>query len=211
MIQEHLVQLRQVRERTLDLIAPLSQRQMDYIPEPGEWSVGEVVDHLVLCEQHLRQDIAILIERAQAGQRPYLYRSFAEVNARPAFLPAVMLPLLEAPLNFVNQFAPAAIREYVVRHVPFRALAPDVFMPQHGKSKGVLDEALRSALRETEALFAANPREDFDRMQHQHPLFGVQTVPQLLRTLGLHEQAHQDQISRVLASPSFPSMAAKFG
>jgi len=205
MINTNLAQFRQTRERTLELIANLSQAQMDHAPEPGEWSIGEVIDHLVLSEQFLRREIAILIDRANAGQRPYLYRSFTDLNARPAFLPEFLLPFVEAPLNFLNLFAPSALRDYVVRHVPFRAQAPDAFLPQHGKSKTVLEEALRSALADTEALFAANPRDDFDHMQHQHPLFGVHTVPQLLKTLGLHEQAHQEQIGRALASPSLPS------
>jgi hypothetical protein len=30
----------------------LSQAQMDYSPAPGTWSIGEVVDHLILSEYH---------------------------------------------------------------------------------------------------------------------------------------------------------------
>lgn len=204
MVKNNLAQLRRVRTHTLALIENLSQAQMDDVLDLGEWSVGEVIDHLILSEQFLRQDIAILIDFAKAGHKPYLYRSFAEFNARPAYIPEFMLRALETPLNIVNMFAPAAIREYVVRNVPIRALAPDVSLPQKGKPKVILYDGLSSALKDTEGLFAANPSQDFNRMQHQHPLFGIQTVPQLLRTLALHEQAHQDQISRLLASPQFP-------
>ena len=173
----------------------------------GEWSIGEVLHHLILAEQFLRGDMAILIERTQAGQKPYLYRSFAEFNARPAFLPECTLAWFETPLNILNTFMPASLREYVVRYVPVRALSPDVLQPHRGKSQAELWEALGTALHDTEALFAANPALDYDRMQHQHPLFGLQTVPQLLRTLCLHEQAHQEQMARVLASPQFPRAA----
>jgi hypothetical protein len=76
------------------LIQDLSQEQLDYVPAPGEWSIGEVVDYLILSEQVLRQDVTILIERAEAGQTPYLYRSFAEFNARSAFLPECALSFL---------------------------------------------------------------------------------------------------------------------
>ena len=207
MVKANLEQLRTVRLRTLTLMQDLSQGQLDYVPEPGEWSLGEVVDHLILSEQVLRGDMAILIERAKAGQTPYLYRSFAEFNARPAFIPECALSFLEAPLNFLNMFTPSGIREYLIRYVPVRALAPDVTLPRPGRTKAELCEELRSTLHETEALFAANPSLDYDQMRHQHPLFGVQTVPQLLRTLWLHEQAHQDQIARILASPQFPKAA----
>ena len=193
-----------VRAQTLAMIQDLSQEQLDYVPEPGAWSIGDMLDHLILSEQFLRGEIALLIEQAKAGQIPYLYRSFAEFNARPAFIPECALSWLEAPLNVFNMFMPASIREYIVRNVPVRALAPDVTLPRRGKTKAALYEELRAMLHETEALFAANPSLDYDNMRHQHPLFGIQTVPQLVRTLGLHEQAHQDQIARILANPRFP-------
>jgi len=207
MVKANLEQLRAVRSRTLTLMQDLSQGQLDYVPEPGAWSIGEMVDHLILSEQVLRGDMAILIERAKAGQTPYLYRSFAEFNARPAFIPECALSFLEAPLGLLNTFTPAGIREYLVRNVPVRALAADVTIPRPRRTKAELYAELRSTLHETEALFAANPSLDYDQMRHQHPLFGVQTVPQLLRTLWLHEQAHQDQIARILASPQFPKAA----
>src|SRR5215475_11774890 len=129
MVKANLEQLRAVRSRTLTQMQDLSQGQLDYVPEPGEWSIGEVMDHLILSEQVLRGDMAILIERTKAGQTPYLYRSFAEFNARPACIPESALLWLEAPLNIFNMFMPASIREYIVRNVPVRALAPDVTLP----------------------------------------------------------------------------------
>ncbi|SRR5260370_40740404 len=80
MVQANLEQLRAVRSRTLALMQDLSPEQLDYVPAPDDWSVGEVVDHLILSEQVLRRDIALLIEQAKAGQTPYLYRSFSEFN-----------------------------------------------------------------------------------------------------------------------------------
>src|SRR5215471_17338913 len=115
MVKEELVQLRAVRSRTVAMFQDLSQEQLDNVPQPGQWSVGEQVDHLILAEQVLRRDMAILIERAKAGQTPYLYRSFAEFNARPAFLPACVLSWLEAPLTVFTAVIPAIVREYVVR------------------------------------------------------------------------------------------------
>ena len=123
MAQVNLDQLRTVRLWTFAMIQDLSQQQLDHVPVPGEWSIGEVLDHLILSEQVLRGDIEILIERTKAGQTPYLYRSFAEFNARPAFIPECALPWLEAPLNVVNMFMPSSVREYILRNVPVRALA----------------------------------------------------------------------------------------
>jgi hypothetical protein len=207
MVQAPLEQLCAVRAHTLRLIQDLSQGQLDYVPEPGAWSIGEMVDHLILSEVVLRGDIALLIERAKAGQTPYLYRSFAEFNARPAFIPGCVLSWCEAPLSVFSMFIPASLREYILRNVPVPAVAPDVTLPRRGKTKAELCTALRTTLHDTEELFAANPCLDYDSMRHQHPLFGIQTVLQLLRTLALHEQAHQEQITRILTSPQFPQAA----
>src|SRR5215510_10220294 len=152
MVKANLEQLRAVRSRTLTQMQDLSQGQLDYVPEPGEWSSGEVMDHLILSEQVLRGDMAILIERAKAGQTPYLYRSFAEFNARPAFIPECALSFLEVPLNFLNMFTPVVIREYLIRNAPVRALAPDVTLPRPGRTKAEIYEELRSTLHETETL-----------------------------------------------------------
>src|SRR5215510_8799075 len=152
MAQVNLDQWRMVRAQTLTMIQGLSQEQLDYVPQPGEWSVGEQVDHLILSEQFLRGEIAILIERAKAGQSPYLYRSFAEFNARPAFIPECALSFLEVPLNFLNMFTPVVIREYLIRNAPVRALAPDVTLPRPGRTKAEIYEELRSTLHETETL-----------------------------------------------------------
>jgi hypothetical protein len=66
---------------------------------------------------------------------------------------------------------------------------------------------LQAALRETETLFETHPNLPYDRMRLQHPLFGIQTVPQLVRSICRHEQAHQDQIQRVLTDLRFPTSA----
>ena len=103
--------------------------------QPGQWSVGEQVDHLVLAERVLRRDMAILIERAKAGQTPYLYRSFAEFNARPACSRSARLPWLEGPSMSSIRLYQLSVREYVVRYVPFPAEAPDVMQPRRGKRR----------------------------------------------------------------------------
>lgn len=207
MVKAPLEQLQSARSRTLAMMQGLSQAQMDYSPAPDEWSVGEVVDHLILSENFLRRDIAELIALAKAGRKPVLYRSSADFNVTLFFIPKFMLPFLEVPLNFLNMFIPYSVREFLLRSGLIPAQAADITIPRKGRSTAELYEALQLSLQETEALFAANPSLDYDKMMHQHPLFGAQNVLQLLHTLGLHEQGHQDQISNILATPRFPKAA----
>ncbi|MGH8067229.1 MAG: DinB family protein [Candidatus Entotheonellia bacterium] len=204
MLNTNLEPFRSIRARTLAMVQGLSQAQMDYSPAPGTWSIGEVVDHLILSVDIIREDIAELIELTKTGKQPLLYRSAADFNITTFFIPKCALPLLEVPFNFLNMFVPDRVREFFVRYRLIPARAADTATPRQGRSTAELLDGLRSSLEETEALFAANPNLDYDKMIHQHPLLGTQNVPHLLYTMGLHEERHQSQISGFLTSSQFP-------
>jgi hypothetical protein len=203
MVNTNLERFRSIRARTLAMVQGLSQVQMDYSPAPGTWSIGEVVDHLILSVNIIRMDIAELIELAKAGKEPLLYRSAAEFNITTFFIPKCMLPFLEVPFNFLGMFIPDSVREFFVRYGLIPARAADTATPRRGRSAAELHDGLRSSLEELEALFAANPNLDYDRMMHQHPLLGTQNVPHLLYIMRLHEERHQTQISDLLTDSRF--------
>lgn len=204
MLKANLQRFRSIRARTLAMIQGLSQAQMDYSPAPGTWSIGEVVDHLILSVEIIRRDIAELIELTKTGRQPLLYRSAADFNITTFFIPKCALPFLEVPFNFLNMFVSDSVREFFVRYRLIPARAADTAAPRQGRSTAELLDGLRSSLEETEALFAADPNLDYDTMIHQHPLLGTQNVPHLLYTMGLHEQRHQSQIADFLTSSQFP-------
>src|SRR5216684_1402639 len=86
MFRPSLEHFRMVRTRTLGLVRDLTQAEMDYAPAPEKWSVGEVLDHLLLAERFFRQAIRQLIERQKTGQTPVLRRGFAELDISIAFI-----------------------------------------------------------------------------------------------------------------------------
>ena len=180
---------------------------MDFSPTAGEWSVGEVVDHLLLAEDMYRTEIATLIELTKTGRIPKIYRSFADLNAGPSIIPKALLPLFDVPFNLLATFTPRSLRESFARLqlVPIRH--PDITTPRQNRSVDNLRDELSASLTETKALFAAHPNLDYTRMIYQHPLLGVQNIPQLLDFMGLHEELHQQQISNVLVNPRFPRAA----
>jgi DinB superfamily len=204
MVNANLERFRSIRARTLAMVQELSQVQMDYARAPGTWSIGEVVDHLILSVDIIRDDVAELIELARAGKQPLLYRSAAEFNITTFFIPKCMLPFLEVPFNFLGMFVPDSVREFFVRYRLIPARAADTATPRRGRSVAELHNGLRSSLEALEALFAANPNLDYNKMRHQHPLLGSQDVPHLLYIMGLHEQRHQAQISDLLTDSRFP-------
>jgi hypothetical protein len=118
MLKTNLERLRSIRARSLTIVQGFSQEQIDYSPASDTWSIGEVVDHLILSEKITRGDIAELIALTKASREPVLYRL------------SCTLLWLEAPLNIFNMFMPEGIREYIVRNVPVRATpTPIVWRP----------------------------------------------------------------------------------
>jgi hypothetical protein len=204
MSQAELDQLRSARARTVDLVQGLTQPQIDFSPGSGQWCVGEQLDHLILSEKITRGDIAELINLTKAGRKPELYRSFADFDVTLFFLPKSLLPLVEVPFNCLGMFIPDSVREFLLRYTVIPSRNAAAATPRKGRRADELLQDLRVSLRETETLFEANPNLDYAKMIHRHPLLGTHTVPQLLNILSLHEQRHQDQISNLLAHPSFP-------
>jgi uncharacterized damage-inducible protein DinB len=207
MYQSDLALFGAARQRTLELVAGLTQVQIEFSPAAGQWSVGEVLDHLLLAEALNRRDIAELINLAKSGRRPYLMRTFADVNVSMAYIPKSMLPYLEAPFRLFSMVVPRSAREFLTRYRLVPAQSPDIGTPRKGRSLDELRQELGSSLHEMEALFAAHPTLDYQAMIHQHPLMGVNNVLQLLRIVALHEQRHQSQLGDIVRLPGFPRVA----
>jgi uncharacterized damage-inducible protein DinB len=207
MYQSDLALFGAARQRTLKLVAGLTQVQIEFSPAAGQWSVGEMLDHLLLAEALNRREISELINLAKSGRRPYLKRTFADVNVSMAYIPKSLLPSLEVPFRLLSMVVPRSAREFLTRYRLVPAQSPDVGTPLKGRAIDELRQELRSSLQETEALFEANPTLDYQAMIQQHPLLGVNNVLQLLRIVALHEQRHQSQISDTLRHPGFPRAA----
>ena len=209
MYQADLALFLAARQRTIELIAGLTQAQAEFSPGPGQWSVGEVVDHILLTEALNRREIAELIDMTKSGRKPYLKRAFADVNVSIAYIPKSMLPFLEVPFRLAGLVIPRAAQEFMTRYRLLPAQSPDVGTPRQGRSLDELRQELRASLQEMVALFEANPTLDYGAMTHQHPLLGLNNVLQLLRIVALHEQRHQSQISDILKHPDFPVVASR--
>ena len=201
---DSLNELASARAQTLRLVAPLSQPQLDFAPRPGKWSIGEILDHLLLAEGLYRGEIARLIELKRAGRRPYIKRSFDDINVSPLHLPDVVLPWLTLPLAVMNIFVPAIVRELATEYIPLPMRNPDRATPRPRRRGEDLRAGLVSSLAETRALLATHADLDFREMVSEHPLMGASNVPQILTFLARHERRHQSQIGRVRADPRFP-------
>lgn len=198
------IDLTAARAETLALVEPLTQPQLDFAPRTGCWSIGEVLDHLLRAENLYRSEIQRLIDLKLAGRRPYIRRTFADLNVAPAFVPRAILPWLEMPFTMMNAFVPDVVRDAMTQFPLIAIRNPDVATPAPGRRGDELRAALTRSIGETRALLAAHARLDYRELVSDHPMTGPSTVPQILRFLALHERRHQGQISRVMGDPRFP-------
>ena len=204
MLEESLQVFRATRAQTLAMVQELSQRQMDYEPAPGKWSVGEVLDHMVLGQRLNLCYIAEVIAMKKAGRPAVLRLSSTDVDVSIGYLPKRMLPALELPFNVLNMFVPNSVRDFMTQYRLIPAQNPEVTNPRRGRAAEELRNDLIASLRETEELLETHAELDYGEMTIQHPLLGNNDVPRLLRFLALHEQRHQSQIKDVLSNPRFP-------
>jgi hypothetical protein len=89
-------ELQSVRAELLREAEGLSQRQADWKPSEGEWSVGEILDHLTLAEINTGKLTTKLLKEARAGAVfPTDLTEFAPVPGGPlgpAEAPPVVWP-----------------------------------------------------------------------------------------------------------------------
>jgi uncharacterized damage-inducible protein DinB len=204
-IEPALAEFSAVRAATLRVMAPLTQAQLDFAPGSGRWSIGEILDHLLLAENLYRREIEGLIALKRAGKTPYLTRSFADVNVAPIFVPDAMLTWLELPFRLINRFVPSALREAMMEYPLMPMRNPDVGRPHAGRPAVDLRAELAGSLERTHAVLTANRDIDFSELVFDHPLMGTNNVPQILHFLAAHERRHQGQIDDVRRKRAFPA------
>lgn len=193
-------QFKQTRAETLRMAQEISTEECATRPSANQWSPGEILDHLILSEKLHRSSFAEMIELDRAGKRPVIYRTLSELDTSVFGFPKELLPLLNIPLMTFNMFVPAGVREYFVRNRILPANNPKASEPAPDRPLSALVADLEQSIRETEALFAANPDANYRRMRICHPMLGNNDVTGLLRILDFHERRHQEQIREVLAS-----------
>ena len=201
-VDQRLEEFHRVRLHTVDLIAPLSQQDLDFVPGPGRWSAGEIVDHIILAADQLQQVLEELIRLKRSGQRPFLNLTFADIDISFAFLPKSLMPVLEMPLLCVSRFVPAAMRNFLIenRVLPFRAARGAT--ARHGIAKQELKDRLLTSFEVVNSIFQNNADLDFQQMVAEHPLFGHVVMSDLPNLMVSHELRHQKQTADVLAASS---------
>jgi DinB family protein len=181
MLDGLLGDVEQIRERARRLTGDLSAGQLGWGPPGDGWSVGQVLEHLLISDHSYVVRMRPLIESARAR------------STSPA--PASWRPTL-AGRFLIKSLAPTATRK-----LP----APSVYRPGPTARAGVVAEYLRS-LDELAALMRGARGLDLGHLRMSSPVSKLIRlhVGDGFSIMVVHAQRHLGQIERVEASPGFP-------
>lgn len=166
------------RVELLHSVAGLDDEQLEHRPEPGIWSVTDILHHLALADDGSGRLMVRILKQAQEQGLP------------PDPTPE------SSVLDAIDPVTKVAENE--------KTVAPDRVTPRsHLPAGECLDrlqgsrERLLSAMDELAAF-------DLSSATFPHPFFGVLNAYQWLLLAGWHERRHTSQIERIKSSPSFP-------
>lgn len=164
------------RAQVLGEVAGLSQSQADWRPGPDQWSLGEVLHHLVLAEGIAGKMVSVAIKHA--------------AEAGP-------LPPYAADIDAFAWQPPTPDDRWVVR-------VPEPAAPTHGQPIAALREAMAKQRSLTEKVLQRVAAVDPRVITAVHPLIGNMNAAQWAIFCEYHMRVHLRQMKDVKAAPVFP-------
>jgi len=162
----------------LESVETLEPEQTDFRPEPGSWSIDDLLHHLALAEEASAKLMSFLLERARKES----------IGPDPHPDASVLLSIDALVDGAADQKAPA----------------PDRVTPRSKVEAPAALARLESArsriLESLEALSAF----DGAKLTYRHPFFGELDLYQWLLIGGWHERRHTRQVERIKSDSRFP-------
>ncbi|MGH9323531.1 MAG: DinB family protein [Vicinamibacteria bacterium] len=175
---EIVQEISDARNRLLEAVFGLSAEQTDFQPQPGAWSIGEVLHHLALTDEATAKLMSVMLNRAESEGLPE--------DPSPD----------DSVLGSIKALVEGADEE--------KAPAPDRVTPRSyvpaAEALSRLETSRGRMLQSVEALSAL----DGSRLTYRHPFFGELDYYQWLLITGWHERRHTGQIGRIKTTPGFP-------
>lgn len=171
-------EINDARKRLCEGLQDLNPQQATFKPNPDQWSVAEILEHLTKVDRALVTRIdKKLVELEQVGPGNGQARSFF-------------------PFSMDNISEQAKDRKFK---------SPEPALPLAGLT---IDESLVKLQSSRADLIAMQPRiesRDLSKTTFPHFVFGELNVYQWLAFFGLHENRHRKQIDRLMSAADFPA------
>ncbi len=153
----------------------LSSEQLAFRPQPGSWSIGEILDHLCLAERSMTRAVSRLLQHAAGlGQ-------IGEPGAMPP-------PSRGIDLAIYNRLAGA----------------PESVLPSPDRPLERLLSGLQESRERLEEVMARADGRVVGNVTLPHFQLGELNFYQWLEVEGAHEVKHLQQICRIKSQPGFP-------
>ncbi|MEE8349986.1 MAG: DinB family protein [Acidobacteriota bacterium] len=162
--------LDQSRDQVVALIEGISQADSERRPGPDEWSVGEIIHHLLLVEQRHSQSMLAQIT-GDPGESLDLQQ---------------VLATRRMPLEDMADVSKSG-----------KGKAPEGTRPTHGLILTELVQELRQFRSQTKSQLLSHRSRDLDDLWWEHPRFGAMTLYERIRLIGYHDLKHLAQLARV--------------
>jgi hypothetical protein len=176
-LNELVEEIGKERAGLLECVAGLSQEQTQVRPEPEDWSVGEVLDHLHIIETRVVRLFGIhAAKAAEQGLGPDLSE--------------------ESVLDSLDQFKPEV--------VTVKIKAPEAVAPRHGMGKNELLAGLETSRADLLDSVQKLSQYDLKQLIQPHPVFGPLNLYQWILLVGKHEHRHATQIKQIRQCCGFP-------
>jgi hypothetical protein len=166
-------------QRAIALAHSLTVRQLNWKPGPGQWSVGQCLEHLAITNEVYGAPISEALATAPRG-------SAGEIH----------------PGWFARYF----IREFIAPNDKTRATAPSKIRPVSDVDANILRRFLETSRAARELVERAKDV-DVNRVRFKNPfVFWIRfTIGTGLEILSKHEQRHLLQAERVRNASGFPA------
>lgn len=174
-LRELVDALQAARSRLLEAVAGLGQAQLDAAPPGGQWSIGEILHHLLLIERSVARLLARQLERA-------------EKSGGPHGLPGPD-PRQDSVLGSLDRFDIEWSTEKIT--------APSGFVPSRGLSRQELLDGLADSRSALLAEVTKAGAHDLGRLTFPHPVLGRLDMYQWLLYCAQHELRRLHQIEKV--------------
>jgi hypothetical protein len=163
------------RDKFMSVIDGVSPAQAKFKPNPGQWSILELAEHIAISDESLLG----LIRRA------------LEKPAQPELMEQVQAN----DHRYHREFRP---------HPKGVNKAPDSLCP-HDRFKTLADAAVEfNKQREGTIAYAIATQDDLRGHMSPHPVFGPMDAYQWLMACSIHVESHSHHIEEVKKDPAYP-------
>jgi hypothetical protein len=205
-LQRAIDRVQPARSAFLTEVQGLSQAEFDFKPAHDAWSIGEVIHHVVLSEEHWQRTLRELFKLGQERGRATKRIGFDELAMGPRMIPMSLLrfPGFLIPWSIMADFVPSGIQSFILANPIFKVRTAPAVEPKPGLPREDLLGYLERSRQSTLQILEPHKNKDLSGFIWKHDLMGSRDVYATLEMLANHDRRHQTQIRNIKNNPRFP-------